>query len=102
MSGEHCACDSAEVDFSPPPPLSLVQLQFQQTSVSTKLLTKSFGWDTYDSFMQHDVQELNRVLCEKLEEKMKVGLGFGSRSFCSFSFSPITQAEYITWGWKVT
>jgi hypothetical protein len=22
--------------------------------------------------MQHDVQELNRVLCEKLEDKMKV------------------------------
>ena len=25
----------------------------------------------YDTFMQHDVQELNRVLVEKLEEKMK-------------------------------
>ena len=25
--------------------------------------------------MQHDVQELNRVLCEKLEEKMKVRKG---------------------------
>ncbi|KAF5930202.1 hypothetical protein HYC85_031075 [Camellia sinensis] len=36
-----------------------------------KSLPKSFGWDTYDSFMQHDVQELNRVLCEKLEDKMK-------------------------------
>eukprot|EP00192_Tetraselmis_astigmatica_P000385 CAMPEP_0117664232 /NCGR_PEP_ID=MMETSP0804-20121206/9096_1 /TAXON_ID=1074897 /ORGANISM="Tetraselmis astigmatica, Strain CCMP880" /LENGTH=1147 /DNA_ID=CAMNT_0005471423 /DNA_START=186 /DNA_END=3631 /DNA_ORIENTATION=+ len=47
------------------------KIQFQPTSVSTKMLTKSFGWDTYDSFMQHDVQELNRVLCEKLEEKMK-------------------------------
>jgi ubiquitin carboxyl-terminal hydrolase 7 len=42
--------------------------------VSTKELTKSFGWDTYDAFMQHDVQELNRVLQEKLEDKMKVGL----------------------------
>lgn len=41
--------------------------------MSTKDLTKSFGWGTYDAFMQHDVQELNRVLCEKLEEKMKVG-----------------------------
>ena len=39
--------------------------------MSTKQLTKSFGWDTYDTFMQHDVQELNRVLVEKLEEKMK-------------------------------
>ncbi|KAH7332209.1 hypothetical protein KP509_20G075300 [Ceratopteris richardii] len=34
-------------------------------------LTESFGWDMFDSFMQHDVQELNRVLCEKLEDKMK-------------------------------
>lgn len=47
------------------------KLQYSETSVSTKQLTKSFGWDTYDTFMQHDVQELNRVLCDKLEEKMK-------------------------------
>jgi ubiquitin carboxyl-terminal hydrolase 7 len=48
------------------------KIQYSDTSVATKDLTKSFGWDTYDSFMQHDVQELNRVLCEKLEDKMKV------------------------------
>ncbi|EPS70293.1 hypothetical protein M569_04467, partial [Genlisea aurea] len=47
------------------------KLQYHDTSVATKELTKSFGWDTSDSFMQHDVQELNRVLCEKLEDKMK-------------------------------
>ncbi|KAK1389757.1 ubiquitin carboxyl-terminal hydrolase 12 [Heracleum sosnowskyi] len=47
------------------------KLQFNDSSVSTKELTKSFGWDTYDSFLQHDVQELNRVLSEKLEDKMK-------------------------------
>mmetsp|Transcript_31351 Transcript_31351/g.95869 ORF Transcript_31351/g.95869 Transcript_31351/m.95869 type:complete len:1166 (-) Transcript_31351:845-4342(-) len=47
------------------------KLQYSDTSVSTKQLTKSFGWDTYDTFMQHDVQELNRVLVDKLEEKMK-------------------------------
>ncbi|KAF9664825.1 hypothetical protein SADUNF_Sadunf16G0058300 [Salix dunnii] len=47
------------------------KLQYNDTSVATKELTKSFGWDTYDSFLQHDVQELNRVLCEKLEDKMK-------------------------------
>ncbi|CAK9266793.1 unnamed protein product [Sphagnum jensenii] len=47
------------------------KIQYSDTSVATKDLTKSFGWDTYDSFMQHDVQELNRVLCEKLEDKMK-------------------------------
>ncbi|XP_039024215.1 ubiquitin carboxyl-terminal hydrolase 12-like [Hibiscus syriacus] len=47
------------------------KLQYSDNSVATKELTKSFGWDTYDSFMQHDIQELNRVLCEKLEDKMK-------------------------------
>lgn len=56
-------------------PLALQSLfykvQYNDTSVSTKDLTKSFGWDTYDSFMQHDVQELNRVVSEKLEDKMK-------------------------------
>lgn len=61
---------------SPSIPLALqcifYKLQYSDDSVSTKELTKSFGWDTYDGYLQHDVQELNRVLCEKLEEKMKV------------------------------
>jgi len=35
-------------------------------------LTKSFGWKSLDSFLQHDVQEFNRVLQDKLESKMKV------------------------------
>ena len=39
--------------------------------MGTKELTKAFGWTTVDSFLQQDVQELNRVLCDKLEEKMK-------------------------------
>ncbi|KAI3919188.1 hypothetical protein MKX01_018827 [Papaver californicum] len=47
------------------------KLQYGKDSVGTKGLTKSFGWNTHESFMQHDVQELNRVLCEKLEDKMK-------------------------------
>jgi ubiquitin carboxyl-terminal hydrolase 7 len=63
------------------------KLQYSDTSVATKELTKSFGWDTYDSFMQHDVQELNRVLCEKLEDKMKVHRGSMVLSFCTFSYA---------------
>ncbi|XP_026420599.1 ubiquitin carboxyl-terminal hydrolase 12-like [Papaver somniferum] len=47
------------------------KLQCDKNSVSTKELTKSFGWNTQESFMQRDVQELNRVLSEKLEDKMK-------------------------------
>jgi hypothetical protein len=37
------------------------------------LLTKplSFGWDALDAFTQHEVQELDRVLRENLEQKMK-------------------------------
>lgn len=46
-------------------------LQFTQGPVSTKDLTKSFGWDSMDAFQQHDIQELNRILCDRLEEKMK-------------------------------
>jgi ubiquitin carboxyl-terminal hydrolase 7 len=46
-------------------------LQVSDQSVSTRELTRSFGWDAYESFIQHDVQELNRVLCDTLEEKMK-------------------------------
>jgi ubiquitin carboxyl-terminal hydrolase 7 len=40
-------------------------------AVDTRELTKSFGWDTLDAFMQHDVQEFNRVLQDNLETKMK-------------------------------
>ncbi|KAI0223815.1 ubiquitin-specific protease ubp15, partial [Massospora cicadina] len=38
---------------------------------TSQSLTKSFGWDSIDSFMQHDVQEFNRVLQDNLEGKMK-------------------------------
>jgi ubiquitin carboxyl-terminal hydrolase 7 len=46
-------------------------LQHSSKSVGTKQLTRSFGWDAHDAFTQHDVQELDRVLCENLEDKMK-------------------------------
>lgn len=48
------------------------KLQYGDTSVSTKELTTSFGWGASESSVQHDVQELNRTLCDKLEEIMKV------------------------------
>ncbi|CAB4475297.1 unnamed protein product [Rhizophagus irregularis] len=47
------------------------QLQISNTPVKTTELTKSFGWDSADSFVQHDVQEFNRVLQNNLEGKMK-------------------------------
>lgn len=62
------ACDSI--------PLALQRLFYRlQTSqgspVSTAELTRSFGWDTMDAFMQHDVQEFSRVLLDDLQERMK-------------------------------
>lgn len=56
-------------------PLALQRIFFKLQTYSsppnTTELTKSFGWDTADSFMQHDVQEFSRVLLDDLENKMK-------------------------------
>jgi ubiquitin carboxyl-terminal hydrolase 7 len=64
-----------EVDYKTNSAYALQRLFFQlQTSegaVSTNELTKAFGWDTRQIFEQQDVQELSRVLMERLEEKMK-------------------------------
>ncbi|KAI9484595.1 cysteine proteinase [Zychaea mexicana] len=46
-------------------------LQFDSDSVGTLEVTRSFGWNSADAFMQHDVQEFNRVLQDALEVKMK-------------------------------
>ncbi|KNC85314.1 hypothetical protein SARC_02497 [Sphaeroforma arctica JP610] len=46
-------------------------LQTLDEPVGTTQLTRSFGWNTADAFMQHDVQEFNRVLCDNMESKMK-------------------------------
>ncbi|KAL7687268.1 putative Ubiquitin domain, papain-like cysteine peptidase superfamily [Plasmopara halstedii] len=42
-----------------------------QDSISTKALTKSFGWTGADVFQQHDVQELCRVLLDALEKSFR-------------------------------
>ena len=49
----------------------MYQLQRSDEAVDTLELTKSFGWDTGDAFTQHDVQELNRILMDRLEARMK-------------------------------
>lgn len=46
-------------------------LQTCESAVETRQLAQAFGWDSYQCFMQHDIQELNRELCDKLEERMK-------------------------------
>lgn len=48
-----------------------VNMQCSDKACSTKALTKSFGWDDYQTIVQHDVQEFSRVLLDNLEEKMK-------------------------------
>ncbi|KAF9047647.1 cysteine proteinase [Panaeolus papilionaceus] len=46
-------------------------LQTSDQPVDTTELTKSFGWKSLDSFIQHDILEFKRVLQDKLESKMK-------------------------------
>ena len=40
------------------------KLQYSDNSVATTELTKSFGWDTYDSFMQHDRLSLHEFFSD--------------------------------------
>ena len=47
------------------------ELQHSDKAVSTKKLTRAFGWKTLDILMQHDVQEMCRVLLDNLEAAMK-------------------------------
>ncbi|KAF2826913.1 cysteine proteinase [Ophiobolus disseminans] len=46
-------------------------LQTNASAVGTTHLTQSFGWDSKQIFEQQDVQELSRVLMDRLDEKMK-------------------------------
>lgn len=47
------------------------KLQTSAVAINSLELTHSFGWTTADAFTQHDVQELNRILMDRLETKMK-------------------------------
>lgn len=47
------------------------QLQTSYKEVNTTDLLKAFGWSSAQAFMQQDIQEMMRVLLDKLEEKMK-------------------------------
>lgn len=58
------------------------QLQHSPGAGDTRELTKSFGWDSVEAFMQHDVQEFNRVLQDSLEIRMKKTVAEGSIERC--------------------
>lgn len=40
-------------------------------NIATAELTQSFGWNLADVFMQHDVQEFNRLLQDKIDRSIK-------------------------------
>jgi ubiquitin C-terminal hydrolase len=66
----------ADGESKAPPLIQALQnvfykLQTSDQAVNCRELMKSFGWDTMDAFTQHDAQELNRILCDRLEEQMK-------------------------------
>ena len=46
-------------------------LQFSCDAVDTKDLTNGFGWNSLEAFQQQDVQEMLRILMDRLEEIMK-------------------------------
>ena len=76
-------------------------LQTSDQPVGTTELTKSFGWKSLDSFLQHDVQEFNRVLQDKLESKMKVygELRQRNRSYSSVGYQS-RRGHQQTFRWK--
>ena len=49
------------------------EMQTGSKACSTRKLTKSFGWDAGQAFVQHDIQEFLRVLASNIEEKLKGG-----------------------------
>lgn len=70
------AADGEEEDeeYNIPFQLQMLFARLQLTTqehISTKALTKSFGWTGADVFQQHDVQELCRVLFDALENSFK-------------------------------
>jgi ubiquitin carboxyl-terminal hydrolase 7 len=46
-------------------------LQCSHSVVSTTHLLRAFGWASQEAFTQQDVQEMMRVLVDRLEEMMK-------------------------------
>eukprot|EP00392_Amoebophrya_sp_AT5.2_P013654 g13783.t1 len=46
-------------------------LQTQPQAGNCRELMRSFGWESVDAFTQHDYQELNRILLDKVEERLK-------------------------------
>lgn len=69
--------------------------------VETRELTKSFGWTENDSFQQHDIQELLRVLFEALEISYNKGFWnpgvVESNSLIEYLYKGRQVRRYIWW-----
>ncbi|CAD7953208.1 unnamed protein product [Amoebophrya sp. A25] len=50
---------------------SFYALQTSSQAGNCRELMRSFGWESVDAFTQHDYQELNRILLDKVEERLK-------------------------------
>eukprot|EP00397_Hematodinium_sp_SG-2012_P000753 GEMP01000754.1.p1 GENE.GEMP01000754.1~~GEMP01000754.1.p1 ORF type:complete len:1240 (+),score=167.23 GEMP01000754.1:229-3948(+) len=75
----------------------LYQLQTSTVgAVNCRELMKSFGWDSVDAFQQHDAQELNRILLDRLEEKLKGTKADGKiKSFFEGEFENYIQCTEV-------
>ena len=47
-----------------------IQLLTSSSAISTRKLTNAFGWSALDAFVQHDTQELARVLFDRLQKRL--------------------------------
>ena len=56
-------------------------MMLDQSSCNPEGLTSSFGWSGRDEVVQHDVQELNRVLFNAIEQSL-VGTQGGLQIDC--------------------
>lgn len=50
------------------------ELDTSKSTVQTTSLTKAIGWNSFNEFTQHDIQEMKLILYAKLEEKMMSSL----------------------------
>ena len=63
-----------------------------QQSTSPEGLTNSFGWSGRDEVVQHDVQELNRVLFAAIDDSLA---GTPLSSMISDIYQGVCMAEFI-------
>lgn len=63
-----------------------VQLLTSSSAISTRKLTNAFGWSALDAFVQHDTQELARVLFDRLQKRLALvpSMNPGGRSADDF------------------